>query len=111
MKKYFLFCFLVAAITGVSQNGDTAKKGFRQRQLISGPSTVDKLEQIKDSPVTVLPAPDETTIRENVSRNMEGILQLQKEQKAKQKKAAMIRIGIGVALLALLVYGLQRRKK
>lgn len=66
---------------------------------------------MRDSLISVTHSLDENKIQENISPNMDGILQLQKEQKAKQKKAAMIRIGIGVALLALLVVGLRRKKK
>ncbi|MBC7874453.1 MAG: hypothetical protein H7Y01_10675, partial [Ferruginibacter sp.] len=48
---------------------------------------------------------------EDMSRNINGILQLQKEQKARQKKAAMVRIGIGAGFLVILVIGLSRRRR
>jgi len=111
MKKYFLFIILFSGMSLHAQNNDTAQQGLQKRQLITGPAIVEKLEKIKDSAINNLTAPDENKIGEDVSRNMDSLLQLQKEQKAKQKKAAMIRIGIGLALLALLVYGLLRRKK
>ncbi|MDZ4810228.1 MAG: hypothetical protein SGI96_18475 [Bacteroidota bacterium] len=61
--------------------------------------------------INTIPVIDKGKIQEDISPSMDSILQFQKEQKAKQKKAAMIHIGIGVALLALLVIGFKRRKK
>lgn len=44
-------------------------------------------------------------------RNMDSIMRYQKEQRAKQKRAAIIRIAFGAAMLVLLVVGLSRRRK
>jgi hypothetical protein len=111
MKKFFLLLFIVSGITGYPQNGDTTNGKFGKRKLIPDAATVEKLQKIKDSVINIIPVIDKDKIQEDISHNIDGILQLQKEQKAKQKKAAMIRIGIGVALLALLIIGLRRRKK
>lgn len=111
MKRFFLLLFIVSAIAGYPQNGDTTKKKFEQRKLIPDAATVEKLQKIKDSFINTMPVIEKDRIQEDMSRNIDGILRLQKEQKEKQKKAAMIRIGIGVALLVLLVVGLRRRRK
>ena len=111
MKRFFLLLFIVSSITGYPQNGDTANEKFRKRKLIPDASTVEKLQKIKDSFINTMPPVDEKKMQEDISRNVDGILQLQKDNKAKQKKAAMIRIAIGLAFLALLIIGLRRRKK
>jgi hypothetical protein len=111
MKRFFLLVFIVSGIAGYPQTDDTAKKKFENRKLIPDAATVEKLQKIKDSFINTMPPVDEKKIQEDISRNMDGILQLQKEQKAKQKKAAMIRIAIGLAFLAVLIIGLRRRKK
>ncbi len=111
MKRFFLLLFIISGITGYPQNSDTAKPKFEKRKLIPDASTVEKLQKIKDSVINTIPVIEKDKIQEDTSRNMDGILQLQKEQKAKQKKAAILRIGIGVVLLALLIIGLRRRKK
>jgi hypothetical protein len=43
--------------------------------------------------------------------NIESLLRYQEERRAKEKKAAMTRIGIGIAFLLVLVIGLSRRSK
>ena len=111
MKRFFLLLFIVSGIIGYPQNGDTAKTKFGKHKLILDASAVEKLQKIKDSFINRIPVIRKEKIQEDISRNMDGILQLQKENKAKQKKAAMIRIAIGLALLAVLIIGLRRRKK
>jgi parvulin-like peptidyl-prolyl isomerase len=48
---------------------------------------------------------------EQNNRNMDMFLQMQREQQAKQKKEALLRIGLGVLFLGVLVFGLMRRRK
>ena len=48
---------------------------------------------------------------QSMRRNIETIYHLQQENRAKQKKAAMTRIIFGVAMFAVLVVGLMRKKK
>ena len=111
MKKFLLLLYIITGVAGYSQNGVTTKKRMDVRKLIHDTSTVNKLEQIKDSAVNSIKATEENKIQKDISRNVDGLLQLQKEQKAKKKNAAMIRIGIGVALLVVFIIGLRRRKK
>src|SRR5438105_3236684 len=44
-------------------------------------------------------------------RSLESFMAMQKKQQAKQKKAAWVRIGLGVFFLGVLVFGLMRRRK
>ena len=111
MKRFFLLLFIVSGISGYPQNGDSATGKFGKRKLIPDSFTVEKLQKINDSLINTMPPVDEKKMQEDISRNMDGILQLQKENKAKQKNAAMIRIAIGISLLAVLIIGLRRRKK
>jgi hypothetical protein len=111
MKRFFLLLFIVSSISGYPQKEDTVKKKFERRKLIPDAATVEKLQKMKDSVIDIIPAIEENKIQEDISRNVDGILQLQKEQKAKQKKATMIRIAIGLGLLTVLIIGLRRRKK
>ena len=111
MKKFLLFLFLIVGTTGFPQNADTSIKKIGKHKLIPEATTVEKLEKMKDSVAAIVPVIDKNEIRENISHNFDGILQLQKEQKARQKKAAMVRIGIGIGFLVLLVIGLRRKKK
>ena len=49
-------------------------------------------------------------IEEDSQRNMDYILQLQKERRAKEKRNAIIRIGIGLIFFVVLIVGLRRRR-
>ena len=49
-------------------------------------------------------------IEQDSQRNMDYFLQLQKERRAKEKRNAIMRIGIGVAFLIVLIIGLRRRR-
>ena len=48
---------------------------------------------------------------EQNNRNLDAFVRMQKEEQEKQKKAMWIRIGLGVFFLAILVFGVMRRKK
>lgn len=65
-----------------------------------------------DTPITTpVPLFDTIEIRQNISSGIDSYMRLQEEQNKKRKRAAMVRIGIGAALLAVLVAGLLRKKK
>ena len=105
MKKLLLFLFLSFSISGFCQHGNKTGKGKINMSLLSGDSVMMKLEKLKDS---VLNA---RRTQENVNRNANEIYQLQKEQHNKQKRMAILRIIIGIALLVVLVIGLKRKGK
>lgn len=105
MKKLLLFLFLSFSIIVFCQHGNKTGKGKINRSLLAGDSVMIRLEKLKDS---VLNA---RQIQENVNRTANEIFQLQKEQHTKQKKMAILRISIGIALLVVLVIGLRRKGK
>ncbi len=108
MKKFLTPLVFILAVSFLppalhAQN----KRGFRKEKLFQKDSFAIKIQNIKDSVEKTL---REVKAEENIGKNVETLLKLNEENKAKQKKAAMIRIGIGVALLALLIVGLLRRR-
>ncbi len=111
MKKCLLFLFLINGILCFSQTTTKIEKKKRLHKLVATDSILKRIQHFKDSAATVLQFADSNQIRNDISRNMDGILRLQREQKAKQKKAATIRIAIGVALFVVLIIGLKRRRK
>lgn len=48
---------------------------------------------------------------ENNIRNLEALMKDQQSRRAKEKKGAMIRIGVGLLLLVVLVVGWRRKNK
>lgn len=98
MSKLILsFLVLLSSVT-YSQPGDTA--GGNRNEPLNTDSILTVSVQRKDS-----------QLQQAIDNNMNYILRLQKENKAKQRKAATARIAIGVGLLAVLVIGLRRRAK
>jgi hypothetical protein len=111
MKICLLLIFLFNWNTCFSQTADKMQKGGRGHKLRLNDSLIERLHQFKDSSVKALSQAGSSQIRIDVSGNMDSFLQMQKEQNAKQKKGAIIRIAIGIAFLVLLIIGLKRRKK
>ncbi|MEI2739839.1 MAG: hypothetical protein V9F01_13780 [Chitinophagaceae bacterium] len=111
MKKLSLLIFLLCGIISFSQTNDKIKNRGELRKLALNDSQLQKLQKFKDSIASVLQLADSGKIKEDFSRSMNYILELQKERKARQKKAAIIRIAIGAAFLIILIIGLRRRKK
>lgn len=105
MKKTLLLLFLFASITGFSQKA--FQKG--RKKLIINDTVVEKMQHLKDS--MILEQKDSGAIIKDFNPNFDYLVQLQKEQRAKQKKTALIRIGIGLALLVLLFIGLMRKRR
>jgi len=111
MKFFLLFISLLIGWVCFSQSAENTQKRNRSHKLLINDSLIKKLEHFKDSTAQALIQADSGQIRIDISRNMDSFLQLQKEQKARQKKAAIVRIAIGISFLVLLIIGLKRRKK
>ena len=101
MRILFLSLVLLISIGGLTQTGDTI--------LNSTDSTFIKLQKLQDSVLTTIPAVDSDEIKKNFDRNIYGLLEMQKNRRAKEKKAAIFRIGIGLAFLVVLIIGLRRK--
>jgi hypothetical protein len=95
MKRLFLYLLCLIWLEAFSQVSDTGSK------VLPTMDSIIKKETYSDSPVSA----------DLNRRNMEYILELQNENRARQKKAAFVRIAIGVGFLALLVVGIMRRRK
>ncbi len=109
MSKLLLLLIFFISVDGLAQSGDTMKKNQAENKLITGDSILKKLEKFKDSVLNTPTASDSIQVKEDMGRNITGLLALQKKQRVKEKRGAMIRIGIGVALLIVLIIGLRRK--
>lgn len=109
MKKFFILLLSVLALNAcLSQTGDTPKnRGFRKADIFHKDSFAIKLQGIKDSLEKTL---QEVKRQEDIGKNVEALLKISNKNKAKEKRGAMIRIGLGLAFLALLIVGLLRRR-
>lgn len=111
MKKFLIFPFLFFGVLGYSQSIDKKKEDKRHRKIVLTDSMVDKIQRLNDSITATLSGTVSHNNTNYFSANLDGLIKIQKEQREKEKKQALIRIVIGLALLALLIVGLRKRKK
>ena len=108
MKPLILAFALLCVTFSFGQLPDTIlnnNKGFAED------SAARIIQYKRDSISKAIHLKDSILQQEQMEKNMNYILQVQKENRAKQKKAAIIRIAIGVGFLVLLIVGLRRRRK
>jgi hypothetical protein len=111
MRKILLPLFLLLFINGFSQPGSKPAEGKNHHKLIMNDSVLSRLKQFDDSVQEDTRKKEELKqIEQDSQRNMDYFLQLQREHRAREKRNAIMRIGIGVAFLILLIVGLRRRR-
>jgi hypothetical protein len=81
----------------------------RVKKLLND-TAIEQLKKFQDNP-GFQKAYDSIEIRQNIGSQVQELIDIQKQNTARQKRGAYVRIGIGVAMLIVLVIGLSRRKK
>jgi hypothetical protein len=109
MRKLLLLPVLFMAIEGWSQQADTLNNEARKQKLTSGDTNSITPGMLNDSLLNTIPAWDSTRIKEDMERNITRLVELQNRHRSKEKRGAIIRIGIGIAFLFILIIGLQRK--
>lgn len=103
MKKFILVSLFTLSLTSFCQTDD--------KQPLNADSLVQKTNELKDSIANRISTIKPSTDYINIDQNMRYIQEIQKKNNAKKKRDAMVRIGLGLALLVVLVIGLRRRGK
>lgn len=108
MKRLLLsLLFLLPFFTGAQPGNNTRKGDIRQR-LLNNDSVIQKIQRFKDSIAKTI---DSQQAAINVQNNVNQLQEIQKENKDRRRIAAITRLAIGAAFLALLVMGLMKRRK
>ncbi len=120
MKTFFASIFILLATCCNGQKDKQPKlihidNDKMQKQIDSSMKELDSMnarinEGYKQTMHTMDSANNHLEQERN-ARNLESLIEMQKEQQAKQKKAAWIRITIGIIFLGVLIFGLMRRRK
>jgi hypothetical protein len=108
MKRVFIALIILWPLFSNTQAGTKTRKGDIKEKLFSSDSVQKKIQQIKDD---VARAADSQQVTINVENNVNQLLEIQKENKDRQRRASITRLAIGAAFLALLVIGLMKRRK
>lgn len=98
MKKAILLLFLLLLILSANAQHDTANKATEDTTLQIAPVSDTSLYKI-----------DYKVDQEQMARNTESLMRMMSERREKEKRNAMIRIGIGVLFLIVLIIGWRRR--
>ena len=110
MQKFLLFLLLFLSVNVFSQSGDSTVGRIRPKLIIND-TVLNKLKQLDDSVAEVARKKAEAEDIERMTQNSaNAFAQLSKERRAKEKRGAIIRIGIGVAMFIVLIIGLRRRR-
>ena len=107
MKKLLLILALTRSLNGMAQGNDLMKTPA-EKQAQEDSSSFNLVKSY-DSLIQTLPAYDSITMSKNMERNISGLLELQNTRRTREKRNAIIRIGIGVAFLIVLLIGLRRK--
>ena len=99
MKKAFLFPFLFLFLLSVNAQHDTASKPRVDSSLQTVPAIDD----------TSLYKVDYKVDQEQMAMNTENLMRSISERRQKEKRNAMIRIGIGLLFFVVLIIGWRRR--
>ena len=100
MQKSLVLLFLFITTVCPAQPADTLK------------NKLTPVDSISVTPQLTIPAMDSVMRNEDMERNISNLLSLQKSieaRKTKEKRNAITRIGIGIALLIILIVGLRRK--
>lgn len=108
MKRISFFLVLFFSLIAI---GQMDKKLGKKEKLFASDSVIEKIEQLRDSVQQEILNRNKESIEADHVRNVNYLLDLQKERKAKQKRNAIVRIAIGVGLLIILLIGWRRKSK
>jgi hypothetical protein len=111
MRKLLLLQVLFITINGWSQSADSIHTKEVKPKLTGADSNAVSPGKFNDSLQNIISSPGSIPINENMERNITGLIELQKTHRAREKRNAMVRIGIGIAFLIILIAGLRRKAK
>ncbi|MBL0153398.1 MAG: hypothetical protein IPP93_07910 [Chitinophagaceae bacterium] len=80
------------------------------KKLLSSDTAIQQLKKFQDN-TAFKRAYDSIEIRQNMGSQVRELINEQQRRTSRQKTGAYVRIGIGVAMLVVLIIGLRRRKK
>lgn len=106
-----MLLFILSSVVVFGQDGKKEPNKKLHQKLEFSDSALIRLRQLDDSVLKARQAAEARQMEDSImQRNNNYILELQKEQRAKEKKAAIIRIAIGIGFFIILIIGLTRRR-
>lgn len=108
MQNLLLLLFCLFSIISFGQQSDTSPEKKLRPKVVFDDSAMIRLTKFQDS---IRKAEEMEEFNKTNQQNLNYLLEMQKERKAKEKRNAIIRIAIGIGFFIILVIGLRRRVK
>jgi len=114
MKKIPFLFFTLMSIATAAQD---ISKGVdsMQKQLSTQMAAYDSSAKVTDSIIKAFNKRNDSMemarFNEQNSRNLDGLVSMMKEREQKQKQGMWIRLGFGLLMLGVLIFGLLRKRK
>jgi hypothetical protein len=114
MKKIFILLFTIISITSAAQDISKGIDSMR-KQLAKDMASYDSAKKAADSLMLInnrrFDSVEMARFNEQNSRNLDGLLRTMKEREQKQKHAMWLRLGFGILMLGVLIFGLLRKRR
>jgi hypothetical protein len=111
MRNLLFVIILCLPFTLFSQDTVRHSQTPSPKNILLNDSNNTQFQQLQDSITSTMKALEQKRWEEQNLSGINYLMKLQEERKAKQRKEAIIRIGIGIIFLAVLIFGLRRRAK
>lgn len=110
MRKLFLPLFILLSITTTAQKPDKLEE--LQQSMARHKAEFDSMQKINDSLFAMrMKRDDSIATARYMQSNTNNLLNYMRENERKKKQAMWMRLGFGVLMLGVLIFGLLRRKK
>ncbi len=114
MKNLFTLFFFFLGASAFSQNSNKELNEMHQqmeKNRLSLDSTKSNLDSSIQRANKINDSMDMVRQVESNNRNLTGLVSMMQERDRKERQAMWLRIGFGIAILALGIVGLMRKKK
>jgi hypothetical protein len=109
--------FLFFTIITISSSAQDISKGIdsMRKQLAKDMASYDSAKKVADSLMIFnnkrFDSLEMARFNEQNSRNLDGLVSMMKEREQKQKQGMWLRLGFGILMLGVLIFGLLRKRK
>lgn len=110
MRRLFLLLCILFSLTLVAQKPDKFEE--LQQSIAKQAADLDSIKKVNDSLlIKRMDSMNMVTFKEQNSRNLDAFVRTIKEREQKQKQQMWMRLGFGVLMMGVLIFGLLRKRK
>lgn len=110
MKKIFFLFFTIITLSSSAQDLSKGIDSMR-KQLAKNMASYDSAKKVADSLMILNNKRFDSLDMARNRRNLDALVSMMKERDQKQRKAMWLRLGFGILMLGVLIFGLLRKRK